>query len=165
MLSFLASVISLLLNKELKDTKLGSSDIFAIMRELDIDIYESTKIVKVPVKAEKEVIATLHLQSPFEIETGDLKNSYLKTLGKRKKVGRPKGKKNKPMEVVPVSDGDGSNLNIIAQNRQKKRGRPPKAEKKVAGHPDMTMQSKPGKKRGRPPKAENNGAGHPDMTR
>jgi transposase len=153
MLSFLASVISLLVNKELKDTKLGSSDIFAIMRELDIDIYNSTKIVKVPVKAEKEVIATLKLQSPFEIETGELKSNYLKTLGQRKKVGRPKGKKNQPMKVVQVSEGDGNNLNVLAQTRQKKRGRPPKAENSGAGHPTVTKPNNPVKKRGRPPKA------------
>jgi hypothetical protein len=66
------------------------------MRELDIDIYESKNIVKVPVKNEKEIISHLNLQSPFEIEMGNFKSKFLPTLSKRRKVGRPKGSKNQP---------------------------------------------------------------------
>ncbi|MDR2367108.1 MAG: hypothetical protein LBF58_03215, partial [Deltaproteobacteria bacterium] len=125
-ISFLATVISSLINNLLKGSKFCSADVFSILRELDIDIYENTKIVRVPVRTEKDIISLLQLKCPFEIETSKLKSSYLNSLGKRRKVGRPRGNENKPKEVIQASDSGRHPLDSSSEINPKKRGRPPK---------------------------------------
>ncbi|MDR2456877.1 MAG: transposase [Clostridiales Family XIII bacterium] len=125
-ISFLAIVISLLINNKLKDFKYNSIDIFSTMRELDIDIYETINMVKVPTNDEKEIISILNLETPFEIETGILKSNYLNSLCKKRKVSLLKGKRNKLKELGKASDFATNLSDTLEQEKQKKRGRPPK---------------------------------------
>jgi hypothetical protein len=73
----LATVISSLINTQLKGTKLKPHDTFLTMRELDIDIHEATKIINAPIKCEKEIISLLNLKSPFEIDAHDGRAGFL----------------------------------------------------------------------------------------
>jgi hypothetical protein len=155
MLSFIASIISLFINNELKPSKYCSSNAFAILKELDIDIYPNKNIIKIPTKAEKEVISCLNLQTPFEIELGNLNNDFLKSLRTKRKVGRPKGRKNKPIEVreVPVIN---SHDFEITKKEHKKRGRPPKVRSEgPLGQYHTQLDASTVRKRGRPKGSKN----------
>jgi hypothetical protein len=155
MLSFIASIISLFINKELKTSKHCASNAFTILRELDIDIYPNKNIIKVPTKAEKDIITNLNLQTPFEIELGNIKNDFLNSLQTKKKVGRPKGSKNKPIEVREGSLMNSQDFEII-KKEHKKRGRPPKVRNEGPLEQYHTqLDASTVRKRGRPKGSKN----------
>jgi transposase len=91
-ITFLVTVISLLVNKRLEDTKLCSSGVFNAMRGLYINLFDNTGIIDEPTASENDVIEALQLKSTFIMDKHKVNNPKLKAIGSKRKRGRPKGR-------------------------------------------------------------------------
>jgi hypothetical protein len=74
-------------------------------------------------------------------------------LRRERKLGRPKGKKNKPISIRQSLDGNVNDLQTITQKIHKRRGRPPKVRNEDSSF-DMRDNSSI-RKRGRPKGSKN----------
>jgi hypothetical protein len=114
MVSFIASIITLFINKKLYDVKLSSLDVFFALKNLYINIYDQSSIIDEPTKHENDIINILNLQTTHKIEVRKYNNTKLSNLTVRRKPGRPKGRlgrliKFKQSSPTPISSTD--NLN------------------------------------------------------
>ncbi|MDR0571806.1 MAG: transposase [Rickettsiales bacterium] len=150
LICFLSTIISMFINDKLKGTKLCSSNVFSNMQRLSIDVYDETKIVQVPTKIQKEIIISLNLESPYEIEIGNYKSQKLLSIVKRRKAGRPLGRKNRVQEVNYTSCATTTEKRQVSQKGLKKRGRPPKNSVPTSIHPGLDSNTDTIRKPGRP---------------
>jgi transposase len=164
MMTFIITVINLLINKSLKDVKLNPFSVFHSMRGLYINVFSDTCIIDEPRKHMSDVIDSLDLKTKFEIEKRDTKNTNLNPNRTRRKKGRPKGSLGKPKEfkqVEVISDIDDNNCPKISDGEQyqnqsattseqkRSRGRPkgslnkPKEENKSTQIPEKRSRGRP----------------------
>jgi hypothetical protein len=104
LINFIVTIITLFINKELKDIKINSYGTFFAMKSLYINIFESIKIIDEPTKSENDIIESLNLETPFQIEKRISKNPKLQLLRSRRKKGRPKGSFGKPKKYKQVEE-------------------------------------------------------------
>jgi hypothetical protein len=133
LVTFIVTIINLLINKKLEDVKINSYGTFFVMKGLYINIFENTSIIDEPTKSENDIIDSLKLDTPFQIEKRNSKNPKLKLLRCRRKKGRPKGSLGKPKKyktaeiVAPIGNTTGiieeCSPNFSAQVKRS-RGRP-----------------------------------------
>jgi transposase len=117
---FIASIIYSYISNELKKSNYSAIGSFYLMKLLQIEIYNSSKIVQELTKDHNEIIKLLNIDCPFKIETGNplKKLSYVAKLqSKNTKRGRPKGSKNKQKSNLSINNAQSNIIN-------KKRGRP-----------------------------------------
>jgi hypothetical protein len=106
MITFIVTIINLLISKKLSNIKLNPYGIFHAMRGLYINIYDNSSIVDEPKAAVSNVIEALNLVSPFKMEKRNQKNTKLYIIDSKRKKGRPKGsfgKEKKYRMVEPPS--------------------------------------------------------------
>jgi hypothetical protein len=162
LISFIVTVLTLLLNDMLKDVKLNSFGVFMAMRSLFINIFDNTKIIDEPNSDENDIIQTLDLKSDFQIDIRQSFNPKLRAAGSKRKRGRPKGSLGKKIgyrQIEPISNEIESNIDeLTGENSldsgdrpvKRSRGRPKGSTKKsTEKRPDNTN-SQVKRSRGRP---------------
>jgi hypothetical protein len=97
LLSFISTVLHILLNKKFANTKYGTLDAMSIMSKLDVKIYPNMNIAEplTPEQKKIAIILKLDLEQPVQIELDKTyTNPYLRSLMSRRNRGRPKGRNN-----------------------------------------------------------------------
>jgi hypothetical protein len=102
MLSFLITIITLIISKRIQNYKLCPFSIFFTMKYLSINIFPDINIIEEPTKDENDIISILDLQSPFLIDKREHIDNKLKKV--KSKRGRKKGQLGKPLEYGQASD-------------------------------------------------------------
>jgi hypothetical protein len=127
MLSFMATILYIIINQQLNGTKLSTSSAISEMFHLQIRIYEAGSILQELTKLQKEIFSKLNLDSPFSEARNNLlkQNSFLADLKSNdKKRGRPKGSKNKVKAKTQIS-----NLSDDSETMEPRRPGRPKGSK------------------------------------
>jgi hypothetical protein len=102
MITFIVTILNLLLNKKLRNTTLNPYSVFFTMQNLDISIYETQNVIDEPTKGVSDVVQVLGLQTEFHFEYRASKNPKLIQLASSHKAGRPKGSFGKPKQFKTV---------------------------------------------------------------
>jgi transposase len=116
LVSFIQTIILLLLDKQLVDAKIDPLYVFSTMNDLYIDIYDKDiKILHSLRKEEKNIIQELKLEPKYGIESSEYKHPYLKQIAKSKTRGRPLGRKNKQQRYLQKKS-DATDPEILHEN-------------------------------------------------
>ncbi|MDR0621264.1 MAG: transposase [Deltaproteobacteria bacterium] len=111
LVSFIQTIISILLSKQLKNKKIDSKTIFDIMKYVNVDIYNNKEEIIRPLKkVEKYVVKELELELNLEIKSSDFVGSYLKKISKSRGKGRPEGRKNRKKILFNLDPNKDNNL-------------------------------------------------------
>jgi transposase len=150
LIAFIVTIIYCTISNKLRDTKICTNSAIYSMHNLHIKIYESTSLLEILTKKQKDIFQYLALDCPFSEEKGNLlTNNRLSTIIKsgtnKKGRGRPKGSTKK------IITTDHSNLTTTT-NEQRRRGRPKGSKNKINLHiqSNNTTTSVIKRKRGRP---------------
>jgi hypothetical protein len=179
LLSFIATIIYILVSQKLTDSKICTNKVFLHMRNLKIKLYESVRILEELTKIQKDVFSKLNLDCPYPEERGTLlkKNSFLANLKSEQNRGRgrPKGSKNKTNfnnkdKKLNHNHQEDRNNNINIPGKEKichndgkelkqRRGRPKGSKNKIKASEKETYRSyddrAPRQRRGRPKGSKN----------
>jgi hypothetical protein len=171
LLSFIRSIIIILLSKSLKNNKIDPLYVFDVMKNVDIDMYnikDKDKVLPPLRKYEKAIIAALQLEKKFDIASGDFKDPFLKQASQEKTPGRRKGSKNRARHLYSIEhqstvDSDqlknacdnehGDDTSSSTSTGRQPRGRPKGPKNKPKGNlnqPDTSSSDSTGRLKDRP---------------
>jgi hypothetical protein len=139
LISFIVTIISLLLNKRFEGTKYSSQGAFFNMKHLLINIFSSNSVVEEPTKTQNDYIRLLNLQTEYIIDLRKFTDPKLMALVGRRGTGRPTGSFGKPTEYEQASDNCVQVENNISNLLGKRpRGRP----KGTLNRPEQSVETK-----------------------
>jgi hypothetical protein len=123
LLSFIATILYILINQKLANSKFCASKAIYYLRNLNIKISETANLIDELTKIQKDILSVLQLESPYSLERGNLlqQKPFISNLkSSNRKRGRPKGSKNKKrVDYKKDIHSDDNGL-----KNMKKRGRP-----------------------------------------
>jgi hypothetical protein len=121
LLSFISTIIYIIGNQKLNNTKLNMSKAVMQMHNLKIKMNKSVIIIEELTKIQKEIFSKLQLESPYYVEKGNLlEQTPLQENGKPRGRGRPKGSKGKKKTKMQTKR---CSVDLGTENK-KSRGRP-----------------------------------------
>jgi hypothetical protein len=115
LLSFIATIVYILTNNKLKESKYCAATAFSFLETLRIKIFEDgNKIIMEKNKDQNEIVKHLKLMYPFNVQFNGYDEEFVRknTGVSKRKRGRPKGSKAKKSEYAnpagsePLKSGD-----------------------------------------------------------
>jgi hypothetical protein len=115
LMSFIVTIIDLLISIKLKNTKLNSSNVFYRMKGLYINTFREIYVINEPTKIQNDIIEILNLKTKYEIENRNSNNNKPVPVSDKHKVGRKPGTLGRPKVTRKIddlygTDGDNSEM-------------------------------------------------------